>query len=56
MTSSRITISFAAIMLLGVGTPASTEQSEPGAGGELFEDAEADGVKIFEETVNVAAP
>ncbi len=37
MTSSRITVRFAAIMLLGVGTPASTEQSEPGAGGELFE-------------------
>ncbi len=36
MTSRRIGISVAAIMLFGVVTPASTQQNEPGAGGELF--------------------
>jgi ketosteroid isomerase-like protein len=37
MTSSRIAISVAAIMLLAAVPSASTEQAEPGAGGELFE-------------------
>ena len=37
MNSSRIAIGIVAIMLLGVVTPASTQQDEPGAGGELFE-------------------
>jgi ketosteroid isomerase-like protein len=37
MTSSRIAISVAAIMLCGVAAPASTEQNEPGVGGGLFE-------------------
>src|SRR5258708_27956791 len=37
MNSSRIAISVVAIMLFGVVTPASAQQDEPGAGGELFE-------------------
>jgi hypothetical protein len=37
MISSRIAISVAAVMIFGFATPASTEQNEPGAGGELFE-------------------
>ena len=37
MNSSRIAIGIVAIMLLGVVTPASTQQDEPAAGGELFE-------------------
>jgi ketosteroid isomerase-like protein len=37
MNLSRIAISFVAIMLFGAAAPASTQQDEPGAGGELFE-------------------
>ena len=37
MTSRRISICAAATMLVGTITPASTQQNEPGAGGELFE-------------------
>jgi hypothetical protein len=37
MHSSEIAISFVAIMLFGVVTPASTQQAKSGAGGELFE-------------------
>jgi ketosteroid isomerase-like protein len=39
MTSSRMATSFSAIIVLGVVTvtPASSQQIEPGAGGELFE-------------------
>jgi ketosteroid isomerase-like protein len=39
MTLGSVPISFAAIIVLGVGTvtPASSQQSEPSAGGEIFE-------------------
>lgn len=48
MTSSRIAISAAAIMLLGAVTPASTQQNEPNAGSELFEKLQSE----FEEAYN----
>jgi ketosteroid isomerase-like protein len=37
MASGRTAIGVAVVMLLAVATPASTEQAEPSAGGELFE-------------------
>ena len=37
MTPSRTAISIAAVMFFGVVAPASTQQDEPGAGGEIFE-------------------
>ena len=37
MKSMRVPISIVAIMLFAIVTPASTQQDEPGAGGELFE-------------------
>ena len=37
MSPSRTAISVAAVMLFGAVTPASTQQNEPGAGGELFQ-------------------
>jgi 3-polyprenyl-4-hydroxybenzoate decarboxylase len=37
MTPVRSAIGVAAILLLSAATPASTEQDEPAAGGELFE-------------------
>jgi hypothetical protein len=37
MTSSKIAMSVAAATIFAVITPASTEQNEPGAGGEIFE-------------------
>jgi ketosteroid isomerase-like protein len=37
MTLSRFAFGFAAVMLIGLVSPASTQQNEPGAGGELFE-------------------
>jgi ketosteroid isomerase-like protein len=47
MTSSRIAISVAAIMLLGAVTPASTQQNEPGAGGELFEKVQSEFAEAY---------
>ena len=37
MTSSRIVFGFAAVMLFGLVSQASTQPNEPGAGGDLFE-------------------
>ncbi len=37
MTSSRIAIGVAAVMLFGAATPVSAQQNEASAGGELFE-------------------
>src|SRR5438067_11500774 len=37
MTPSRIAMGAAAVILIGVVTPASTQSVEPGAGGEIFE-------------------
>jgi ketosteroid isomerase-like protein len=37
MPSNRIAIAVAAIMVFGFVTPASTQQAEPAAGGEIFE-------------------
>jgi hypothetical protein len=37
MKSMRVPISVVAITLFAIVTPASTQQDEPGAGGELFE-------------------
>ena len=47
MTSSRIAISVAAIVLLGFVTPASTQQDEPGAGGELFEKVQSEFAEAY---------
>jgi hypothetical protein len=47
MTSGRIAISVAAIMLFGVVTPASTQQDEPGAGGVLFEKVQSDFAEAY---------
>ena len=49
MTSSKIAISFAAIIVLGVVTvtPASTQQSEPSAGEELFERMQAEFAEAY---------
>jgi ketosteroid isomerase-like protein len=47
MTSSRIAISVAAIMLFGVVAPASTQQNEPGAGGELFEKMQSEFAEAY---------
>jgi ketosteroid isomerase-like protein len=47
MTSGRISISVAAIMLFGVVTPASTGQDEPGAGGELFEKMQSEFAEAY---------
>jgi ketosteroid isomerase-like protein len=47
MTSSRIAISFAAILLFGMVTPASTQQNEPGAGGEIFEKMQSDFAEAY---------
>jgi ketosteroid isomerase-like protein len=42
MTSRMIAFGFAAIMLFGLVAPASTQQNEPAAGGELFEKMQSD--------------
>jgi ketosteroid isomerase-like protein len=47
MTSGRIAISVAAIMLFGVVTPALTQQDEPGAGGALFEKVQSDFAEAY---------
>ncbi len=47
MTSGRIGISVAAIMFFGVVTPASTQQNEPGAGGELFEKVQSEFAEAY---------
>lgn len=47
MTSRKIAISVAAVMIFGVVTPASTEQNEPGAGGELFEKVQSEFAQAY---------
>jgi len=47
MTSIRIAISVAAIMLFGAVTPASTEQAEPGVGGDLFEKLQSEFAQAY---------
>jgi ketosteroid isomerase-like protein len=47
MISSRIAISVAAVMIFGFATPASTEQNEPGAGGELFEKVQSEFAQAY---------
>jgi ketosteroid isomerase-like protein len=47
MTSSRIAISVAAIMLFGAVAPASTQQNEQGAGGELFEKMQSEFAEAY---------
>jgi ketosteroid isomerase-like protein len=47
MTSSRIAISVAAIMMLGAVSPASTRVSEPSAGGEQFEKMQAEFAEAY---------
>ena len=42
MTSSKITISSALLILFWVVAPASSQQSEPAAGGELFDKMQSD--------------
>ena len=54
MNSSRIAISVVAIMLFGVVTPASTQQDEPGAGGELFEKVQLEFTEAYNRK-NIAA-
>jgi hypothetical protein len=47
MTPSRTAISVEAVMLFGAVTPASTEQNEPGAGGELFEKVQSEFAEAY---------
>jgi len=47
MTSSRIAISVAAVMIFGAVAPASTEQNEPGAGGEPFEKVQSEFAQAY---------
>jgi ketosteroid isomerase-like protein len=47
MPQRRIAISVAAVMLLGVVTPASTQQNEPGVGGELFEKVQSEFAEAY---------
>ena len=47
MSSSRIAIGVAAIMLFGAVIPASTQQNEPGAGGELFENMQSEFAQAY---------
>jgi ketosteroid isomerase-like protein len=47
MTSSRIAMSVAAIMLFGAVAPASTQQNEQGAGGELFEKMQSEFAEAY---------
>jgi ketosteroid isomerase-like protein len=47
MTSSWMAIGVTAVMIFGVVTPASTEQDEPGAGGELFEKVQSEFAQAY---------
>jgi ketosteroid isomerase-like protein len=47
MTPNRTAMSVAAVMLLGVVTPASTQQDEPGAGGEIFEKMQSEFAEAY---------
>ena len=47
MTLGRTAFSVAAVMLLGIATPASTQQSEPGAGGELYEKVQSEFAEAY---------
>jgi len=47
MTPSRTAMSVAAVMLFGVVTPASTQQDEPGAGGEIFEKVQSEFAEAY---------
>src|SRR2546421_12133314 len=47
MSSSRIAIGGAAIMLFGAVIPASTQQNEPGAGGQLFENMQSEFAQAY---------
>jgi ketosteroid isomerase-like protein len=47
MTPSRTAISVAAVMLFGAVTPASTQQNEPGAGGELFQKVQSEFAEAY---------
>jgi ketosteroid isomerase-like protein len=47
MTPSRIAIIVAAVMLFGAATSASTEQGEPGAGGELFQKVQSEFAEAY---------
>jgi ketosteroid isomerase-like protein len=47
MTSSRTAISIAAVMIFGVVTPASTQQNEQSAGGELFEKVQSEFAQAY---------
>jgi ketosteroid isomerase-like protein len=47
MTPSRTAISVAAVMLLGAVTPASTQENEPDAGGELFEKVQSEFAEAY---------
>ena len=47
MTSIRVAISAVAIMWSGAVTPASTQQPEPSAGGELFEKMQSEFAEAY---------
>jgi ketosteroid isomerase-like protein len=47
MTISKVSISVAAIMLFGAVTPASAQQNEPGAGGEVFEKVQSEFAEAY---------
>src|SRR5436190_12420353 len=47
MSSRRIAIGVAAIMLSGAVIPASTQQNEPGAGGDLFEKIQSEFAEAY---------
>jgi ketosteroid isomerase-like protein len=47
MTPGRTAISVVALMLFGAVTPASTQQNEPGAGGELFEKMQSEFAEAY---------
>ena len=47
MTPSRTAIGVATVMLLGVVVPASSQQDEPSAGGELFEKVQSEFAEAY---------
>ena len=47
MIRNRISIGVATVMSLCVATPASTQQPEPGAGGELFEKLQSEFAEAY---------
>jgi ketosteroid isomerase-like protein len=47
MTPSRTAISIAAVMFFGVVAPASTQQDEPDAGGEIFEKVQSEFAEAY---------